>query len=186
MILLGGVDSFGERVRLSRQRLRTSSGGRWTQGDLAAAVGVERNTVSRWENGGILPKDPAVLAALARTLRVTTDWLLDGFTPAPGGSGAASPALKEKTEKPYRPDSAALAALPTEAADVVRGYLDRLSSAGCSAAQIGGAESVLLAGAINSVARRAFRERTGAQVLADVDAAWDFVTQVLRREGIRP
>lgn len=185
----GDAGSFGERLRASRQRLRTPHGRRWTQGDLAAAVGVERNTVSRWENGGILPKDPAVLAALARKLEVTTDWLLDGIVPASrNGAAESGSALKEgaRTGGGYRPDAVALAAFPPDAADLVRGYLRRLSRAGCSSDQLSGAESILLAGATHHVTSRPFHERSDTEILADVDAAWDFVTQVLRREGIRP
>lgn len=183
-----GGGSFADRLRASRQRLRTSDGRRWTQGDLAAAVGVERNTVSRWENGGILPKDPAVLAALARNLKVTTDWLLDGFTPALRDGAEPGSALKEgaSSGRGYRPDSLALAAFPAGAANLVRGYLRRLSRAGCSPDQLRGAESMLLAGATQQVGSRSFDERSDAEILADVDAAWDFVIQVLRREGIRP
>lgn len=184
----GDADSFGERLRHSRQRLRTSLGRRWTQGDLAEAVGVERNTVSRWENGGILPKDPAVLAALARTLRVSTDWLLDGLSAATGVSptqSAVDPgsALHEGADSGYRPDARALAKLPPAAGELVRVYLTRMANAGCSTDQLKGAESILLAGATHAIARRT---RDEAEILADVDAAWDFVTHVLRREGIRP
>src|SRR5580698_4007947 len=78
--------SFGDRVRMSRERMRTSDGRRWTQGDLAKALDVKRNTVSRWENGGMLPKDPAVIAALTRVLHVSADWLLAGFGEASPGS----------------------------------------------------------------------------------------------------
>ncbi|MGI8510160.1 MAG: helix-turn-helix domain-containing protein [Gemmatimonadaceae bacterium] len=183
-----GAGSFAERLRASRQRLRTSDGRRWTQGDLAAAVGVERNTVSRWENGGILPKDPGVLAALARPLKVTTDWLLDGFAPASPDAVEPRSALKEGANagRGYRPDPVALAAFPAGAADLVRGYLRRLSRAGCSPDQLRGAESILLAGAMQQVGSSPFGERSDAEILADVDAAWDFVIQVLRREGVRP
>ena len=40
-----------------------------TQGDLAQIVGVERNTVSRWENSGVPPKDLAVVAKLGDLAR---------------------------------------------------------------------------------------------------------------------
>ncbi len=78
---------FGDRVRSSRQRLRRD-GQKLTQGDLAKAVGVERNTVSRWENGSMLPKDPAVIASLAEVLDVTADWLIAGERAVGAGSGA--------------------------------------------------------------------------------------------------
>ncbi len=71
-------ESFAQRLRSARTRSRTTDGQRWTQKSLATAVGVERNTVSRWENGGMLPKDPVVLARLARILGVDTEWLISG------------------------------------------------------------------------------------------------------------
>lgn len=202
-----GSDSFGERVRAARQRLRNSAGRRWTQGDLAGAVGVERNTVSRWENGSVLPREPAVLAALARTLRVSTDWLLDELpgTPqsgAPAGVDDASksdrgahpvpePAdrrglFRESSGPGYQSETRALARLPAAAAQLVTGYLERLATAGCSADQISKAEATLVAGATQSIARRPLAERSDTEVVGDIDAAWDFVVRVLRREGLRP
>ncbi len=81
-------DTFGDRLRSSRQRLRPG-GRKFTQSDLAKAVGVERNTVSRWENGGMLPKDPAVIGSLADVLGVTADWLIGGDYPARATHSAA-------------------------------------------------------------------------------------------------
>ena len=78
--------AFADRVRAARQQIRTKTGGRMTQGDLAAAVGVERNTISRWENQGIRPKDPDVMQRLADALRVRMEWLVTG---AGGGEGGA-------------------------------------------------------------------------------------------------
>lgn len=183
--------SFGDRVREARQRLRTEGGRRWTQGDLAESVGVERNTVSRWENGGVRPKDPDLLARLARTLRVSTDWLI-GATPAPAASGAAAPAtgstggattrFTERGRGGYR---GAHAELPRAAAALVADYLDRLDRAGCTREQLAGAESLLVAAARNTVASTPQEARPEHDVIADVDAAWDLVVRILRREGVR-
>lgn len=173
-----GRESFGDRLRSSRQRLRTDAR-KLTQGDLARAVGVERNTVSRWENGGMLPKDPAVIASLAEILEVTADWLIAGTR-----DGAPPKELHEGFLGQYL--DPATAELPVRARAVAVRYLDRLRQCGCSEGQLRGAESLLLAGARNRVSSTRLDERDEGQVCADVDAAWDLVVHILRGEGIRP
>lgn len=179
--------SFGDRVRLSRRRLRLRTGRRWTQGDLGDAVGVERNTVSRWENGGMRPRDPVVLSALARTLGVTTDWLLDGsLTGQTADPAAEGSAINEHSESGYRPDAGALALLPESAATLVREYLRRLEHAACTPDQIAAAESILLAGANHGLTSAPVSTRNLSGVMADIDDAWDLVVRILRRQEIRP
>lgn len=174
--------SFGDRVREARQRLRTETGRRWTQGDLAAAVGVERNTVSRWENGGVRPKDPDLLARVARTLRVSTDWLIGtAAPPGPADAGAATSHVREGAAR----DGRSPGALPARAAALVADYLGRLDRAGCSREQVAGAESLLVAAARNAVSTTPAVERDERDVIADVDAAWDLVVRILRRDGVR-
>jgi len=186
-----GGETFGERVRAARGRLRTAAGRRWTQGDLASAVGVERNTVSRWENGGVRPKEPATVAALARVLRVSTDWLIAG---RPAGESAGLPAGRISdaaqhrgvpTSASMRGPDAALERLPPEVSAVIRGYIARLAAAGIGAGQLDAATEVLVAGAHNAVSRTPVAQRSVDELTRDVDAAWDFIARVLRREGIR-
>lgn len=175
---IAGRESFGDRLRSSRQQLRRN-GQKLTQGDLARAVGVERNTVSRWENGGMLPKDPAVIASLAGVLDVTADWLIGG-----NRAGVPSRELHEGATAHYL--DPAISELPPRARAVAIGYLDRLRVVGCTDAQIRGAESLMLSGARNRVSARRLDERLEDDICADIDAAWDMVVQILRREGIRP
>src|SRR5580698_10194568 len=105
--------SFGDRVRISRERMRTPDGRRWTQGDLAKALDVKRNTVSRWENGGMLPKDPAIIAALTRVLHVSADWLLAGFTEL---VAQAAEGVRDQPEIAYGDESLRAESLPPVAA----------------------------------------------------------------------
>jgi transcriptional regulator with XRE-family HTH domain len=177
---IDGRESFGDRLRLSRGRMR-AGGQKLTQAGLARAVGVERNTVSRWENGGMLPKDPAVIASLARVLDVTADWLISGAPPEARELPATK--LHEGTRGQYV--DPAIAELPARARTLAAAYLDRLRGAGCSPVQLGGAASLLLAGARNRVAAKPLEKRDDDQVCADVDAAWDLVVHILRRDGIR-
>ena len=178
---IGVRDTFGDRLRSSRQRLRRD-GRKFTQGDLAKAVGVERNTVSRWENGGMLPKDPTVIASLADVLGVTADWLIGGDRPARGSHSVLDRIHEGSGVR--RVDSAA-GELPDHVGAVVNGYLARLRVAGCSDAQIAGVQDLLLSAAYNNVSAIALNDRTDEQLSADVDAAWDLVVRILRRDGIR-
>lgn len=177
-------DSFGSRLRAARRRLRTAGGGRWGQGDLADAVGVERNTVSRWENANVRPRDPATVAKLARVLNVSAEWLLDGFGPA--GAAPAGGRTELRDGRDARTYPAGASGLPAAARTLIGGYLDRLTAVGCAPARIAGAEALLLAGARNEVSAIPLAERSDADIAADVDAAWDVVVRILRREGIRP
>ena len=140
---------------------------------------MDRNTVSRWETGGMIPRDPEVLALLAGALNVTVNWLISGDPE----EGAVS-AIHEDSTSPF--SHPATAALPAGARVIARAYLERLRACGCSQAQRHGAESLLLACARNTVASKPIEKRVDAEVSDDVDAAWDLVVRILRREGIRP
>ena len=175
---IGSRENFGDRLKWARQGLRRE-GQKITQGELGAAVGVERNTVSRWENGGMLPRDPAVIAAVARVLGVTADWLISGDR-----LSATSRKLGEGPTGSFT--GYAPSQIPERAAALAAGYLERLQAAGCSPEQVMSAESLILAGAMNRVAREPFDTRSEHEICADVDAAWDMIVRILRRDGIRP
>ena len=169
---------FADRLREARQRIRTPSGARMTQGDLAKAVGVERNTVSRWENSGVRPKDPAVIARLADVLHVTMEYLVgsgDDIAPRPASEApifdtSASAALERR--------------VPPEAYELIHGYQSRLIAAGATAAQRKEADQLLLNASFTSLRRAAPRDRATAIVLADIEAMWRYITSVLAQDGI--
>ena len=169
---------FADRLREARQRIRTPSGARMTQGDLAKAVGVERNTVSRWENSGVRPKDPAVIARLADLLHVTMEYLV--------GSGDDLGVRPPSDPPPF--DASASAALerrvPPEAYELIHGYQTRLIAAGATAAQRKEADALLLGATFTSLRRAAPRDRATALVLADIEAMWRYITSVLAQDGI--
>ena len=94
---------LGEKIMYSRKRAGMS------QIDLADALGVSRQSVSKWETGEANP-EIGKLPQLAEVLHVTTDWLLsdaapeEGFYDAAGFSGresrsaeAGAPAPEAKT-----------------------------------------------------------------------------------------
>ena len=171
--------SFGKRIRAARVRKRVG-GRRFTQAHLAAALGVERNTVSRWENGTMLPKDPAMAVAIAQALDVRLEWLVGTLGDVDAGDEAAARETRSPSDDPVSADR-----LPLPAADLVLKYLERLKSAGCDAAQLREAERLLVIGARNRLLRKSFAQRAMTEVQSDIDDAWDFVTRILRRDGIR-
>ena len=70
------MENFGKRLR----RLRKERG--LTQDDIAAAIGVSRQIISRWERNEAVPKADN-LTALADTLGISADYLLHGKTNFP-------------------------------------------------------------------------------------------------------
>jgi transcriptional regulator with XRE-family HTH domain len=191
---------FGDRVREARQRVRTPGGARLTQGDLAIAVGVERNTVSRWENSGVRPKDPHVVRRLAAALRVPMEWLFEedaADVPEswPGTErevrGAAAVREGMAPRQPYPAGYAAPYGAPDAlgqrispmAYAVIHDYVARLEQAGLTPDEAAEAGRLLVHSACNRLRPGDPRTRVLDVVLADIEAMWSFVTTVLRAEG---
>lgn len=130
----------------------------------------------------MVPRDPETLASLAGALNVTVDWLISGEAAEAAEAGAGL--VHEDSASPF--SQPATAALPKGARLLASGYLERLRVCGCSQAQRRGAESLLVACARNTVSSKPLDKRADAEVSADVDAAWDVVVRILRREGVRP
>lgn len=175
-------ESLGDRIRQARERIRMSTGRRMTQGELAAAVAVRRNTVSRWENGEVQPNNPMQLLQTARVLRVPVEWLIEGSPAATPGVVPTQVGEEHAGDYP-QPVSGEL---PSAAAGVVATYLGRLERAGCTPAQCAAAKALFVAATRNTVARTPLDSREERDIIADADAAWDLIVSVLRREGVRP
>jgi transcriptional regulator with XRE-family HTH domain len=60
---------FGSRLKMARERAG------FNQTELGRLIGVEQQQINRWESGKNMPNIDAV-SALARTLNVSTDFLL--------------------------------------------------------------------------------------------------------------
>ena len=195
---------FGDRVREARQRVRTPGGARLTQGDLAIAVGVERNTVSRWENSGVRPKDPHVVRRLAAALRVPMEWLFedDGADVPESWAGSerevrGTAAVREGVPPRAQPQSPYGGSYPAPGASadalgqrispmayaVIHDYLARLEQAGMTPDDAAEAGRLLVHSACNRLRPGDPRTRAIDVVLADIEAMWSFVTTVLRAEG---
>lgn len=192
-------NTFGDRLKLARTRPGNSIANRMTQEELAVALGVTRNTVSRWENSGMVPKDPSVISKLGRLLGVSYEWLVEGIVESraachtDGGGLAhqdgdkAPHDAKRLDELPPAYTSRVSTAddLPPEVADMVLGYLERLVTHGCSGGQVKQAEDLIVYAIQHSLTAVPFSKRTKQEIEHDVDVAWDFVVAVLRHRGVR-
>lgn len=180
--------AFGDRVREARQRIRTQAGGRLTQSDLAVAVGVERNTVSRWENSGVCPKDPQVIRRLASVLRVSMDWLLSDEEAAAATAGVQAWFGAGDTERVVRVPGAVSEVvayrIPPVAYERLHRYVERVEQAGGTVAQAEEVARLLVDAAASRLRAQVPRERPISVVVADIDAAWRYVAAVLRSEGL--
>lgn len=67
------VESFGERIRVAREKQGMESTA------LAAALGVNKSTISRWESGEIKDISISRAKAIAAALAVSPAWLV-GWT----------------------------------------------------------------------------------------------------------
>jgi hypothetical protein len=134
----------------------------------------------------MLPKDPAIIMALARHLNVSADWLLgDLVDTLPGAKVDTIDSARELPGHEYG-SRVSLGDLPPGVGDLVLRYVQRLSAAGCSRQQQREGERFLVLGALNRLRRTALGQRSIQQIEEDVDEAWDFVTRILRHDGTRP
>lgn len=85
--------SLGERIRLLR------TGRNLSQNDLAEALGVSRQSISKWETDGAVPELDK-LVGMSQLFEVSLDALIKGTDPAPcaaaDGAAAATPASQNK------------------------------------------------------------------------------------------
>jgi transcriptional regulator with XRE-family HTH domain len=128
---------FATRLRDARRRTRTAAGRRMTQADLATAVGVERNTVSRWELGRV-PRQREVLERLAGVLGVSPEWLLGEEAQGRSEQNVSGPdiSVRGRTE------------LPPEVAKAARRLVDafkrEMAIGGATAEELHYIETVLM------------------------------------------
>jgi transcriptional regulator with XRE-family HTH domain len=78
---LAYVSSLGERIKSRREYLEKKRGFDFPQAELARKVGVERSSVSQWENGSTHGLKPENLLNTRDVLETTVDWLVWGRDP---------------------------------------------------------------------------------------------------------
>lgn len=127
-------------------------------------------TLSEWERG--VRRVPA--EAMTR-LTALYGLRIDDLVPS---SGSASRVSENVSRGTY-------GRLPPPVYEVVHGYLAQMEKAGCEPAQIDEANRLMVEAAFNKINKRDPRERAVEDLITDIDAAWDFVRSVLRREGKR-
>lgn len=144
------------------------------QEDAAEKLGVSRVTLSRWENAERPKIRPDVLTRMAALYRKPLEELVGNKSVAretaparPGGSSALAQRLKPA------------------AYEVALTYLRRLRSAGLPDETVDEAERLMLDSTYNKLHARDPRERTEEEQIVDLDAAWAFITLILREQGIR-
>lgn len=157
-------NELGDRLRAARRAANL------TQADVARQLGVHVMSVSQWERGVNTPEE-ARLAKLAE---------LYGAEPASLRYGAAHVG-RDRTV--YTPNPALRRRLPPRAYSRVLEYVHRLEAAGASEEQIDEAERLMIDGAFNKLNKRDVRERSEDELITDIDAAWEFIAFVLRKEG---
>ena len=74
MDAVDGLGSLGGRLREARENLGL------TQADVGESIGVNKQTVHRWEVGAAVPKIRHIID-LTEILGVTLDWLATGELP---------------------------------------------------------------------------------------------------------
>src|SRR3990167_4476672 len=88
-------ESIGQRIRLRREALSRARGKRFTQEELALAVGVTKGAVSQWEKD-LWPPDKAIWNKVAAALDCSANWLFhgDGAPPDDMRVERAAPAIR--------------------------------------------------------------------------------------------
>lgn len=127
-------------------------------------------TMSEWERGA--SRVPA--AALVKLLALYGATIDD----LPGGRQKPSRVSENVSRGTY-------GRLPPRSYAIVHGYLEQMRKEGCSDEQIDEAERLMVQGAFNKINKRDPRERSEEDLITDIDAAWDFIRSVLRKEGKR-
>lgn len=119
-------DELAGRIRSRRDELGM------TQRQLAEALGVSIQSVSDWERGVSRPWEN--LAALAKRLEVSTDWILTGDSLLEIPSARVSVGKQKTSAIPDAPDIARivtkLRTLPPDIRKRVEGYVDGLLDEG--------------------------------------------------------
>lgn len=166
--------ALGENLRRARRAADL------TQQQAADKLGVTKQTISDQERGVSTPPEKS-LGALAE---------LYGTTPAELRYGTPPATLLREPEASYlrsefTPNPALRKRLRPGPYARVYQHIEQMVAAGCAIDQIEEAERLMIDGAYNKLNKRDARERTDAEMIMDIDAAWLFIKEVLEREGIR-
>lgn len=149
-----------------------------TQRQAAKLAGVTEQAVSGWERGTNTPKEGNV-ESLAAIYGITAAALRYGDVTGD------RPAVREAAPEPYSPNPRNRKRLPPRAYERVYGYLRELEDAGATHEQLDEAERVMVDGAYNKLNSRDVRERSDDEMIGDIDMAWAFIRDLLRKENLK-
>jgi transcriptional regulator with XRE-family HTH domain len=161
-----GGDRLADNLRKAREKSGLSLEA------VGQRVGATKGAVHGWEKGSYPPGED-------KLERLAT---LYGTTPGDlrYGTGAVREDLAE-----YTPNPALKNRLRPQPRARVYEHIQAMVNAGCTIDQIDEAERLMIDGAYNKLNKRDARERSDAEMIMDIDAAWVFIKEVLEREGAK-
>jgi transcriptional regulator with XRE-family HTH domain len=179
---VGIAEEVGSAIRGRREQLGLS------QKELAKAIGKHEQMITRYENGKAsipwpvldqiaeaLKTSPIELFAEAREIGETTAVFEDMEV-----SRLRPMAVREQFRVYTR---SSLRRLPQRAIMRVNEYLNKLEDLGLNADELDEAEQFLVNGAYNKINSREPGEKSEDDLILDIDAAWQFVRDVVNRNG---
>jgi transcriptional regulator with XRE-family HTH domain len=170
------AEIFADRVRELLDKKRHVDGKRWTQKDLADAVGAMPNTVNGWLNRGVLPPLPT-RKVIAQVLGVPIEFL-EGETDDPGMVQKNASRIDLAHREAFTPNPAFRRRLPPRAYALAYSYLQKLEPV-LNHDELAEVERFLVDAAFNKLNSSDRRERTEDDMVKDLRAAWVFVKDVL-------
>ena len=179
---MGIAEEVGSAIRDRREKLGLS------QKDLARAIGKHEQMINRYENGKASIPWP-VLDQIAEALQTSP---LELFSDA-REIGETTAVLFEQDDSRLRPMAvreqfriytrSSLRRLPERAVLRVNQYLNQLEDIGLNPEEVDEAEQFLVNGAYNKINSREPGEKSEEDLIRDIDAAWQFVREVVNRNG---
>lgn len=165
-VMADSPKAIGERIRAGREKMGI------TQRQLADEVGATEVSVSGWERGLSVPKQPN-FGRLALLLGLSENELRYGSPPAPRRVAETPSGHNYTTGRPK---------LPPRAYERVYNYVERLRTAGIPEDMIDEAERLMVEPLFSKFNKRDIRERTEEDHITDIDAAWSWIREVAERE----
>lgn len=162
-----------------------------TQAEAAALIGVDTQSVSRWERGTRKVKAEDYTVALelyqraARDRAVRTTQLGQSVPRGTGELREPKKAYGAASEDSWSPNPALANKIPKRAYDVAIGYCRRLAASGQPADFIDQIERLMIDPRYAKANKRAGRELSEEDWILLVDDIWDAVRETLGVKGVR-
>ena len=112
-------DSVGRRLKRLRQEVADRTGARFTQTDLARAIGATKSTVAKWETDVQVPNG-RLLVELARALGTTPAYLLTGEQEERPEDAVHDPRELAAADLPFEDETAGVRRLLEHSEGIVR------------------------------------------------------------------